>query len=142
MGEPPDRLNTLEPSKSGIDDIKKVVRQQSKFWSSLHPKDLSARLSGPLQGERMHDVVRKWQATTLWDEHEMLPLFVHREKLSKSFENQILATPDYMERRPLLVLLHDPPEMLASPDPRTGRIDLHNTWLTDIVKTYVSWAVK
>ncbi|KAI7299977.1 hypothetical protein KC315_g17384 [Hortaea werneckii] len=32
--------------------------------------------------------------------------------------------------------------MLASPDPRTGRIDLHNTWLTDIVKTYVSWAVK
>ena len=40
--------------------------------------------------------------------------------------------PDYMERRPLLVLLHDPPEMLASPDPRTGRIDLHNTWLVSL----------
>lgn len=34
-----------------------------------------------------------------------------------------------MEARPLLVILHDPPEMLASPDPRTGKIELHNTWV-------------
>jgi histone deacetylase 6 len=34
-----------------------------------------------------------------------------------------------MDERPLLVLLHDPPEVLASPDPRTGKIELHNTWL-------------
>lgn len=64
-----------------------------------------------------------------------------------------------MEARPLLVILHDPPELLASPDPRTGKIDLHNTWLvsqssctsfesqltrmkTDVVKTYVDWAIK
>jgi histone deacetylase 6 len=34
-----------------------------------------------------------------------------------------------MDARPLLVVLHDPPEVLASPDPRTGKIELHNTWL-------------
>jgi histone deacetylase 6 len=51
-------------------------------------------LAGPLQGERMHDVVRRWQATTLWDDYQMSPLFVHRESLSKSFENQVLATYD------------------------------------------------
>lgn len=90
MGEPPDRLQGLEPVNSAVDDIKKVVRQQSKFWPCLHPKDVSAR--GPPQGERMHDVVRKWQATTLWDEYEMSPLFVHRESLSKSFDGQVLAT--------------------------------------------------
>ncbi|KAK4550775.1 hypothetical protein LTR36_000354 [Oleoguttula mirabilis] len=142
MGEPPDRLETFSPTRSGVDDVNMVVRQQSKFWSSLYPKDMSARLAGPLQGERMHDLVRKWQATTLWEEHEMSPLFIHKEKLSKSFDNQVLATPNYTEERPLLVIMHDPPEVLASPDPRTGKIELHNTWLTDIVKTYVNWAVE
>ena len=37
--------------------------------------------------------------------------------------------PYYTEARPLLVILHDPPEMIASPDPRTGKVELHNTWL-------------
>ncbi|KAK5150393.1 Histone deacetylase hda1 [Recurvomyces mirabilis] len=136
MGEPPDRLQEVNPTKTGVDDTKLVLRQQSKFWSCLYPKDMSERLAGPQHGERMHDVVRKWQATTLWEEHEMSPLFIHRRQLSKSFEDQVLATPNYMDACPLLVILHDPPEVLASPDPRTGRIDLHNTWLT-----YVSWAI-
>lgn len=92
MGEPPDRLENMEPTKSGVDDVKLVMRQQSKFWSCLYPKDLSERLAGPLQGERMHDVVRKWQAATLWEKYEMAPLFVHKDTLSKSFDNQILAT--------------------------------------------------
>jgi histone deacetylase 6 len=96
MGQPPDRLEQTNPSISGVNDIKEVLRQQSKFWANLYPKDMSARLAGPLQGERMHDVVRRWQATTLWDDHQMSPLFVHRESLSKSFENQVLATYDFM----------------------------------------------
>lgn len=40
-----------------------------------------------------------------------------------------MARPNYMEARPLLIILHDPPEMIASPDPRTGKIELHNTWV-------------
>jgi histone deacetylase 6 len=92
MGQPPDRLEQTNPSTTGVSDIKEVVRQQSKFWASLYPKDLSARLAGPMQGERMHDVIRRWQATTLWDEHQMSPLHVYRESLSKSFENQVMAT--------------------------------------------------
>lgn len=92
MGEPPERLENLTPSVSGVNDVKLVLRQQSRFWSSLYPKDISARLKGELQGERMHDVIRRWQATMLWDEYEMTSLFVHKEQLSKSFENQVLAT--------------------------------------------------
>ena len=92
MGEPPERLENTNPSITGVDDIKLVMRQQSRFWSSLYPKDMSARLAGPLQGERMHNVVRRWQAVTLWDEYEMSPLFVYKEHLSKSFENLVLAT--------------------------------------------------
>lgn len=92
MGEPPERLENTTPTASGVDDIKLVLRQQSRFWSSLYPKDPSARLAGPLHGERMHDVVRRWQAATLWDNHEMSPLFIYNKHLSKSFENQVLAT--------------------------------------------------
>ena len=92
MGEPPERLENTTPSISGVDDIKLVLRQQSRFWSSLYPKDLSARLNGPIQGERMHDMVRQWQAATLWDQYQMTPLYVLKETLSKSFENQVLAT--------------------------------------------------
>jgi histone deacetylase 6 len=40
-----------------------------------------------------------------------------------------MIRPNYNEARPLLVILHDPPELIASPDPRTGVIELHNTWL-------------
>ncbi|KAK6441093.1 Histone deacetylase hda1 [Oleoguttula sp. CCFEE 5521] len=141
MGEQPDRLVNTTPSRTGIDDVKLVLRQQSKFWGSLHPKDPAGRVAN-LHGERMHDIVRKWQATTLWDEYHMTPLFINRESLSGSFENQVLATANYTEARPMLVILHDPPEMLASVDPRTGDVELHNTWVTDPVKTYTATAVR
>ncbi|KAF2772243.1 Arginase/deacetylase [Teratosphaeria nubilosa] len=144
MGEPPERLDDLAPTKTAVDDVEKVKRTMSKWWSALHPKDPSERLHAKddLEGERMHNVVRKWQATTLWEDYQMSPLPMFHDVLHKTFENQVLATANYDEVRPLLVILHDPPEMLASPDPRTGRIELHNTWVTDIVKTYVDWAVK
>lgn len=92
MGEPPDRLIDTNPANSAVDDVKRVLRQQSRFWKSLYPKDLSARLSGHLQGVRMHNVVRDWQAETLFNEHQMTPLFIHRQQLAKEFENQVLAT--------------------------------------------------
>lgn len=92
MGEPPDRLLETEPTHTGVDDVKRVLRQQSRFWTSLYPKDMSTRLSGPLHGIRMHNVVRDWQAETLFNDHHMTPLFIHRQQLAKEFENQVLAT--------------------------------------------------
>ncbi|KAM3423062.1 Histone deacetylase [Cercospora zeina] len=136
MGEPPDRLENPVATISCIDDVKLVVRQQSRFWTCLYPKDMSERLKGPLRGERMHNVVRAWQAKTMWEEYEMTPLFVHREKLAKEFEDQVLATPNYSTAQALFIVIHDPPEVLASPDPRTGKIELHNTWLTYVDSAY------
>lgn len=92
MGEPPDRLENTSPTISAVDDIKGVLRQQSKFWASLYPKDLSARLNGPISGVSMDTVVRKWQATTLENEYGMYPLFIRNNSLAKEFENQVLVT--------------------------------------------------
>ncbi|GAB7352903.1 hypothetical protein MBLNU459_g3492t1 [Dothideomycetes sp. NU459] len=141
MGEPPDRLANSEPTASGVDTVQLVLRQQSKFWPCLSPKDPSKHLKD-LKGERLHDIIREWQAKTLFENHEMMSLFIARSKLSRSFDHQVLATPNYTEPRPLLLIFHDPPEVIGIPDPRTQKLELHNTWLTDMVKTYVDWAAK
>lgn len=41
----------------------------------------------------------------------------------------IVSRPNYKEARPLLIAFHDPPELTGSTDPRTQRLELHNTWL-------------
>ena len=53
-------------------------------------------------------------------------------------------SPNYSDARPLLVIFHDPPEVKGVPDPRTNRLELHNTWLVswlthrfDFATTYV-----
>lgn len=91
MGEPPGRLADMTPTVSAVDDIKLVLRTQSRFWSALYPEHCEW-LKSPVEGQRLHDIVRRWQASVLWDEFEMSPLFIYREQLSKSFENQVLAT--------------------------------------------------
>lgn len=92
MGEPPDRLNLTVPSSSGVQTVQMVIRQQSKFWSCLYPKRLELELNQNVPRERMHDLVRNYQAKQLWDSHKMTPLWILRKALSKSFENQVLAT--------------------------------------------------
>ncbi|TKX27565.1 histone deacetylase domain-containing protein 1 [Elsinoe australis] len=140
MGEPPERLQSSQPSPSGVDTVKEVLRQQSNFWPCLYPKDPSKRLKRA-KGSRLHDLLRDWQATQLFKNYDMTALFIARNKISKSFENQILATANYNEPRPLLLTFHDPPELTGTPDPRTQRLEAHNTFLTDGVNSYIDWAV-
>ncbi|OCK79599.1 hypothetical protein K432DRAFT_63137 [Lepidopterella palustris CBS 459.81] len=142
MGEPPDRLDELEPSPLGVSTVQLVMRQQSKFWKCMYPKEMSKSMKDRVGGERLHDIIREWQSKVMFEEFSMTSLFILREKISKSFENQVLATPNYFEARPLLVIFHDPPEAMHVPDPQTNKTELHNTWLTDVTKNYVDWAVK
>ena len=92
MGEPPDRMAELKPTKSGVRDIGQVVRQQAKFWKSMYPKDRQLQAKKDLGSQRLHDIIREWQANVLYDEHKMVNMFVLRNKISKSYENQVLAT--------------------------------------------------
>lgn len=133
MGEPPDRIVDATPTLVGVKSVRQVMRQQSRFWKCLYPKARDLQLRKELKSERLHDVIREWQSGRLWKEHKMSQLFILRQKLSKSFEDQVLATPNYHEERPLLVIFHDPPEALGYMDIRTNQLELHNTWL-------VSWS--
>ncbi|GAM86032.1 hypothetical protein ANO11243_040420 [Dothideomycetidae sp. 11243] len=140
MGEPPERLQSTQPSPTGVDTVKQVLQQQSYFWPCLYPKNPAMRLK-KAKSERIHDLIRDWQAMQLFKNYDMTTLFIARNRISRSFENQVLATTNYPQPRPLLLTFHDPPELTASPDPRTSFLDAHNTYMTDGVKSYIDWAV-
>lgn len=132
MGEPPDRLPETKPTDSGRDTVRMVATYQSKYWTSLGPKDLKESTVG-YGADRLHDVIRYFQAARMLDEHKMISLCILREQISRSFEKQVLATTNYTQRVPLVVFLHDPPEILGAPDPLTKKLEMHNTWLVWLV---------
>jgi hypothetical protein len=39
MGEPPDRLVETKATASGAETVEQVVSHQSRFWTSLHPRE-------------------------------------------------------------------------------------------------------
>ncbi|KAH7025471.1 histone deacetylase [Macrophomina phaseolina] len=142
MGEPPDRLEELEPSPLGLSTVELVKRYQSRYWKCMFPKHDSTAVANKLHARRIHDIVRQADANDLWNQYRMTELFILRDKISRSFEKQVLATQNFSEERPLLVIFHEPPETTALTDPRSKKISLHNIFVTDVTKTYVEWAVK
>ncbi|KAI9735225.1 MAG: Histone deacetylase hda1 [Cirrosporium novae-zelandiae] len=141
MGEPPDRLEQKAASKPAVLTVQAVIKQQSRYWKSLYPKAVETTADS-LGAERMHDVIRSYQAKNLYNSHKMTSLYVYRDKISKSFDNQILATLDYYKKKPLLLIFHDPPEALGGPHSMTHKIEWHDIWLADVLKEYIDWAVK
>ncbi|KAL9120016.1 MAG: hypothetical protein Q9187_003425 [Circinaria calcarea] len=142
MGEPPGRLEDTTPTKVGVSTVKMVIMHQSQFWRCLYPRDHNRDIGAITGAERMHDVIRAYQSKHLYESHKMINLFVFRENISKSFHNEVLATTNYAKALPLLVIFHDPPEVLGTPNPVTNRLDLHNIWLADVLKNYIAWGTR
>ncbi|KAI9689327.1 MAG: Histone deacetylase hda1 [Bathelium mastoideum] len=146
MGEPPDRLSSIEPTAAGVETVQMVIHTQSRYWACLYPKVDESRapamIHKELHGERLHDIYRSYQSKEWWDNFEMAPLFIHRDRISKSFDREVLATSNYNEARPLLVVFHDPPNAQGLPSARTRKLELHNIWITDVAKSYVEWAIQ
>ena len=130
VGEVPDRLNeSMLPSQYGVKTVQMVAMHQSKWWPSIYPKNISQDILNTSGAERLHDAVRHYQASRLAETHNMVRLTIFHDELSKSFDNEVMATPNYDQRKPLIVFFHDPPEMMEVPDPMTRKLELHNAWL-------------
>ena len=129
MGEPPDRLSETKPTRGGLETVRMVKHYQSKYWTSLGSKRLDQDEVPQDGGERMHDVIRYYQAARMLEENKMYELHIFREDMSESFDRQILATSNYMQKVPLVVFLHDPPEIIGGADHSTKKLEMHNTWL-------------
>lgn len=96
MGEPPDRIANLTPTKPGIDTVHMVVRQQSHFWRHMYPPDSGAILMErlgliPEAVIRMDKVMRRVQVEMMWDKHKMRPLPILIDGESR-YIDQVLVT--------------------------------------------------
>ncbi|KAL9039008.1 MAG: hypothetical protein Q9214_005052, partial [Letrouitia sp. 1 TL-2023] len=121
MGEAPDRLSSTKPTPSGQATVDMVKAYQARFWTSLTPgpattvqgkQPLMNLDDGHLQiyKENYTMVEREYVYKELYDEFGMIELPIYRERLSKSFKNQVLATINYADPVPVFVIFHDPKE--------------------------------
>jgi histone deacetylase 6 len=93
MGEPPDRLpEGIEASEGAVDVVNLVIRTQSAYWKCLYPKNKARSRLQAMGGERLHDLLRRLQAEEYATNYKMAELWIMRDKLSKSFSRQVLAT--------------------------------------------------
>ena len=108
MGEPPPKMQLPKINKEAARMLAKVQAYQAPHWECMRQGVVDVPQTQNLKGERLHDVIRNAQRQVLQAKHNMTPLYVQRQHLYKSFENQVLVTPDLDRARKVLVIIHDP----------------------------------
>ena len=108
MGEPPERLSVPPLNMEASHTLHNVRRIQANYWDCMRPGVVPLLELQERGTERISDVVRIAQKSKLADKYDMTPLYVQRTKLSRSFDNQILVTPDIYKAKKILLIIHDP----------------------------------
>jgi len=108
MGEPPPKMVIPSINKEAARILAKVQAHQAPYWQCMRPGVVNVPEVQSLNASRLHDVIRNAQRQVLLEKHNMIPLYVQREQLYRSFENQVLVTPDLQDAKRILVIIHDP----------------------------------
>lgn len=107
MGEPPDRLTIPSIDEKAARMMDHVRRIQAPYWQCMRPGPLDMSNIRSPGAVRLHEVIRDYQRQQLWDQHKMLPLYIQRDKLSRCFENQVLATQTLAKSKRILFIIHE-----------------------------------
>ncbi|PHH65416.1 hypothetical protein CDD81_2520 [Ophiocordyceps australis] len=142
MGEPPPMMDIPKINKEAARILAKVQAHQAPYWECMRPGIVDVPQVQSQNAHRLHDFIRNAQRQILQEKHNMIPLYVQREILNKSFENQILVTPQLQSAKRILIILHDPPQLLAQPDVVDTSVEAHNAWVVDGVTQYIDWACR
>ncbi|KAK4461160.1 histone deacetylase clr3 [Cladorrhinum samala] len=141
MGESPPQMEIPKINKDAAKVLAKVQAYQAPYWECMRPGVVDVQEMRTQDSTRLHDVVRLAQRQVLSDKHGMIPLYIQRDVLFKSFENQVLVTRGIQAARKLMVIIHDPPALHGQPDPLDNTLEAHNSWITDGVMRYIEWAI-
>ncbi|KAL7787084.1 hypothetical protein V8C37DRAFT_390950 [Trichoderma ceciliae] len=141
MGEPPPKLALPKINKEAARTLAKVQAYHAPYWECMRPGIVDVPDVQSLNANRLHDVIRNAQRQVMQSKHGMIPLYIQRELISKSFENQVLVTPNLHDAQKIIVIIHDPPQLLAQLDAVDTTLDAHNAWVVDGVMEYIDWAV-
>lgn len=140
MGEPPAKMDVPKLSRDAARVLAKVQSYQAPYWDCMRPGVVDVQELQAQGSTRLHDVVRTAQRQVLSEKHGMIPLWVQRDVVFKSFENEVLVSRDIHTAKKILLIIHDPPELRAQPDPLDNSLEPHNSWVTDGVQQYIDWA--
>lgn len=108
MGEPPPKMEIPRLSHEAGKVLAKVQAYQAPYWECMRAGIVDVQEMQAQESSRLHDVVRRAQRQVLSEKHGMLPLYIQRDILFKSFENQVLVTRGIQSARKILVIVHDP----------------------------------
>ncbi|KAG4030058.1 hypothetical protein MFRU_013g00820 [Monilinia fructicola] len=140
MGEPPIRQPIPPISKQAALVLEEVKFYQSPYWECMRSgmfEYSEAQFKGAV---RVDDVVRDYQRNVLSQNHGMVSLWVQRHQLARTFDNQVMVTPMIQFAKKILIIIHDPAEILAAPDPLTAQVSTHNAYILDQIPEYIEWA--
>lgn len=140
MGEAPPRLSSSEPSPRAVDTVYRVNLEQSKYWRCMAPMAFVHK-STFVEAPRLHDIVRSYQTQTLQRLYKMVELPLLEDRVSESFRNQAICTPEFHSAQTLLFIIHDAPELWSNPHPNHHRIQLHDSYLPDSASLYIKYAI-
>ncbi|KAI4593273.1 Histone deacetylase hda1 [Pestalotiopsis sp. 9143b] len=140
MGEPPPQMKMPRIDKGAARVLAKVQTTHAPYWECMRPGVIDPKVVAAGGSSRLHDVIRSYQRQNLGDRFSMVPLFIQRENLFKSFENQVLVTPNISQKGKLLLVIHDPPELVGMPDLIDNAVDPHNAFVSDGVTNFIQWA--
>lgn len=132
MGEPPPRIQIPKLNPEAARVLAKVQAYQAPYWECMRPGIVDVQDMVQGGSERLHDVVRTAQRQRLSELYGMVPLYVQRDHIYKSFENQVLATRGVHSAKRVVVIIHDPPELRGTLDPTDATLDAHNAWAVSI----------
>ncbi|OAA55920.1 histone deacetylase [Niveomyces insectorum RCEF 264] len=142
MGEPPPRIAIPKLRKDAARLLARVQAHQAPYWECMRPGVVDVPDLQAQGAVRLHDVVRAFQRHVLSVSHGMVPLFIQRSSIYKTFEDQVLVTRGLHLAKKILVIIHDPPEIVAQPDVLDNSVDAHNSWMSDGVVPYIDWATE
>ncbi|KAF4625043.1 hypothetical protein G7Y89_g13124 [Cudoniella acicularis] len=142
MGEPPKQMEVPKIGEKASRDLERVKHYHAPYWECMRPgvvpiDELQARNS-----TRLSDMIREYQRSHLSKKYNMVPMPILRDKISKSFDNQVLVTPRLHMAKKVLLIVHDPPEIVAQADSLDNSISAQNAWMSDDILSYIEWAVK
>lgn len=141
MGEPPPRFEVPKLSRAAARLLARVQAHQAPYWECMRPGVVDVPDLQAHGGVRMHEIVRAYQHEQLAKRHGMFPLFVQRATIYKAYENQVLVTRELHMAPRIMMIIHDPPELVGQPDVLDNSLDAHNTWMTDGVMPHIDWAI-
>lgn len=108
MGEPPPQMELPKINRVAARMLVQVQAHQAPHWECMRAGIVNVPEIQSSGAVRLHDVIRSAQREVLRETHNMLPLFIQRKEVSRSFENQVLVTPFLEQSRRILVIIHDP----------------------------------